>query len=349
MGQREFVLRGRLIDEQGAGVPEVTFALVDRDVMDDDLIAVGRPAPDGTFCVSFTTTSFNQEPLEHDTTPRLALTVSMVEDDELKAFHSIQLPRLEFATDEETVGDLVLPLSYGAVGLFLDDPPIPKLAKSARRVELDGEFSEDLVERLEPVVETLTGWPSLGHGLKVILRNLVRRLRHAPGGLAVYDASTDTLYVDDDRMQLQSLDRVKVAIGRELVHRGQCKHHPEVAGHFELLRALRPEGGTHIEADLLRFCANVDGYGAWIERRLEYRFSGSVLLPPAGPLDPAIDDLLDDVEFEGSIPPPDAEVEARRALEAVMGAAAAKGRAAYEALDKGQGTVRFDPALRIDL
>ena len=109
-----FSLTGRILDCTGRPWPNAIVAIVDRDLLRDDLISIVGTREDGSFRSSFARAAFTQDPLEFERTPDLYLVVSMVLDGTLRT-----LAQLEIAerTEPETtlaLGDLRLPCTLTA-------------------------------------------------------------------------------------------------------------------------------------------------------------------------------------------------------------------------------------------
>ena len=254
MTQRFFEVTGKLVDACGQPMKDVLLSVLDEDTYSDDLIGVGAPAPDGSFCVSFTREAFNQDWFENEDLPDLYIVVSKVdgEGNSTPVFQK-DFPGLRFEGGSESLGLIEITDSSPATtvkGSILYD------FSNVRRVSVDDEVITHVLEGVTERVEALTGWKSVAKDLPVkqtyeLLRvingitaaaigkkpdelpwwsELHQQLQKSVlGGIAaVYDPFAQQVWLDHGLLGQAGLDIMKASVAHELVHAGQFSAHAEL-------------------------------------------------------------------------------------------------------------------------
>ena len=253
MSQRFFEVAGKLVDPSGEPMKGVLLSVLDSDKYSDDLIGVGTPREDGTFCVSFTREAFNQDWFENEDVPDLYLVVSKREDGEdPKAYFQKSFPGLTFEGGKEDLGTVEV-----------TDDSAPTTVKGSliydfskvRRVDVDEEVIDHVMKAVTERVQTVTGWEDVAAGVPVhqtvqllkvtmeITRGAIGADHDLPwwaeiqqriqksvlGGMtAVYDPFKREIWLDRNMLGQAGLDIMKASIAHELVHAGQFNRYPEL-------------------------------------------------------------------------------------------------------------------------
>jgi hypothetical protein len=390
-----FTLRGRIAFRDGTSAAGVRVAVVDEDPDLDDLLGVGTTAADGTFRLSFTTDAFNQEKGEKEDRPDIYLVISLMQQDAFKQHETLvtvlrrDFGKLAFANAamEEDLGTTTLPLDQGENPVALASRVAPGRAKIVKRTRLDDTIVQAAAREVAPLVERLTGWSGLLDGLRIDIvddpaRDLRAQLAQFSGRsdlderelaifalatlgcsstIATWDTAANVMRLYRPALETQNLDYLKVAIGHELVHVGQTRHHPELdalkARHARAVaEALLACRLTPIETarEVHALMANIEGYAAYIERRyLRVAYTHSEEIPRI------VDEA--DEHFRAltlartltrlRVPPMQSPPEAERAERDAYSKASQydSGMAAYVARTDGEHPVPFDPELRPEL
>ncbi len=384
-----FTLRGRIAYRDDTSAVGAHVAVVDEDPDLDDLIGVGTTAADGSFRLSFTTDAFNQEPAEKEDRPDIYLVISLEHEETLVPVLRRDFGKLAFANAalEEDLGTTTLPLGLGEKPLRLSMRVAPGRGRIVKRTRLDDAIVQAAAREVAPLVERLTGWSGLLDGLRIeIVDDLAGALQshiaHVSGRtdlgererallalatlgcsstLAFWDDAANVVHLHRSALETQNLDYLKVAIGHELVHVGQSRHHPELdvihARHARtivehLFARRRPSIETVRERHGLM--ANIEGYAAYIERRyLRAIYTHSRLIPL---LTVEADErfreltlarMLERFQLPPIETPPAAELAARDAY--TKGSQYESGMAAYVARTEGEHPAPFDPELRPEI
>ncbi len=258
MTHRFFEIQGHLVDGAGEPVRGVWLSVLDADGVSDDLIGVGMPRDDGSFCVSFTREAFNQDWFENEALPDLYLVVSHLSDQgDASPFFQKAFPELRFEGGKEDLGKIVV-----------TDTSPPTRVKGAviydfstvRRVDVDDEVIGHVFAAVRERVKEVTGWEGVGAGVAVrqtvqmlsVLQQiskdaigagdddlpwwseLQQRVQQTVlGGLAaLYDPFKHEIWLDRNVIGQAGLDLMKASMAHELVHAGQFRHHPALVEEY---------------------------------------------------------------------------------------------------------------------
>lgn len=299
MREGVFKVRGKVVRANGAPFSEVVLAIVDEDLLNDDLIGIGVTDANGEFRLSFTTEAFNQDALECESTPDLYIVASLRFPGELVPIHKQEFSNLTFKDGVEDLGEIKI----DSIEPLAGQVAIPGYKKIAKRLELDDETLSDAASEMSALVESLTGWKNLLDGVKVkvtdsIGKTFVGVLEGADGSeihdrdhaarmlnvsfavagvVALYDPFARVIHVDQRSMERQNLDGLRIFLGHELVHVGQFREHPELLEEQKpilknAVAKLRGESPTsdgssqeEIEKRTFGLMANIEGYASHIE------------------------------------------------------------------------------------
>jgi hypothetical protein len=296
MTQRFFEVQGQLVDRAGEPVKGVWLSVLDADGVSDDLIGVGMPRDDGSFCVSFTREAFNQDWFENEALPDLYVVVSRLSDQgDASAFFQKEFPGLAFEGGKEDLGKIVV-----------TDTSPPTRIKGAviydfskvRRVDVDDEVIAHVFAAVSERVKEATGWEGVGAGVAVrqtvemlsVLQQiskdaigsgdeelpwwseLQQRVQQTVlGGLAaLYDPFKQEIWLDRNVLGQAGLDLMKASMAHELVHAGQFRHHPElVEAYRSSLRSFH---------DRMAYCTRKDPTEPMSDRLVQDLLSGFVFM-----------------------------------------------------------------------
>lgn len=286
-------LHGRVVDAHGRALAGLRLAVVDADLLRDDLLAVGFTDDDGLFRLSFTRAEFNQDVFERETVPNLYIVFSNLRDDAYAAVHREDFPKRRFADGREDLGVV-------RIGSWLEAPVFlgkqsatPGFREGGLRLNVDDDLVVHCLEEIAPLVEQLTGCRDLLADLRFELHGHLGAVAPQSQGndgmhpvqtwllgnsafanlAALYDPDTNVVHINLGWARRQALDGIKVALGHELVHVAQYRSAPELAVmHKRLMREAMTAGGD--VADLVRsaharrvrrFMTNLEGYASYIE------------------------------------------------------------------------------------
>lgn len=269
MGERLFRYKGRVVDPHGVAVPQAVVALVDEDMISDDLIGATLTGDDGRFAVTFSPEAFNQELLERESSPDLYVVVSLPLDGALRAVGRRSFAGRSLGRDED-LGDIVLERREAGFAPLDGQAPMPGGDKRARRLRLDDELLARTLGDVAPLVESLTGARGLLDGLGVVASDglgetmlrmnseivptptsggraeraalrllssgltafLSRRMRLV-GVVALYDPYARQIVFDRPAIERVGYDSFRAILGHELVHAAQFKAHPALVDEFK--------------------------------------------------------------------------------------------------------------------
>ncbi|MCF7859607.1 MAG: hypothetical protein K9N07_09870 [Candidatus Cloacimonetes bacterium] len=257
---KTFSLMGRVVDKNHNPISGILVTILDKDLIFDDLMAMGTTGDDGIFLFNFTTDEFRLDFLEFETTPDIYCYFSLLDD---KKQEVITLKKQEFFkrkfNQEEDLGDIVLDNYLSrAVPEDLQDIEIFELDKKAKkRLNITEDLVESCVNEVLPLVEQATNWHDIldgihfeiinnKSGMKRIIEKLFEYYQTALGIeddlvympwlfykiltailynsiSALYFPGDKTIYINNHTCQYINLDYLKVILGHEIVHAGQFK------------------------------------------------------------------------------------------------------------------------------
>lgn len=306
-----FRLQGRAVTGDGKPVAGVGIAVVDQDALRDDLLGVGRTAVDGSFRISFCRSEFNQDIGEREALPDIQIILSARIEGAERAFFRRSFPGLSFPYGMEDLGPVVVDTWRKRLDPLPGVEARPGHGKDVRRLRLDDELVRHCLEEVAPLVESITGWPHLLSGVRFRISSLaglaedatledagLRWLRQrACGYIAAYNPLEHVIYIDRARTERLNLDGMKVVMGHELVHVGQCRLHPEVAAR----RAAKPRAEADVADQLVQWEDTwVEGYAYYLERDfIQAHYNLATFFQHAPLLDAAV------LETAGAWLPPD--------------------------------------------
>jgi hypothetical protein len=349
-------LQGRVLDARGRALSGLRLAVVDADLVRDDLLAVGFTDQDGRFRLSFTPSEFNQDPFERESVPDLYIVFSSLREGEFIAVHRESFATRAFLDGTEDLGVIPIP-SWVQEPVFLGHlAATPGFHKGALRLSVDDELVAHCLEEIAPLVEQLTGCRDLlarlrfelhdhmgaavldsqGNGdLHPILAWLLGNSMLA-NLAALYDPVQHIVHINLGWARRQGLDAVKVALGHELVHVAQFQGSPDLkATHANLVRESQLESNQ--ARQLCDFMTNLEGYASYIEHdHLRQRYNCATPLEHVTPLQTA---LL--AAGKRLVPELATVLSAKRAQYVV-------GREAYQQLAESGNVPRFHVSLPID-
>ncbi|MEO1268760.1 MAG: hypothetical protein AAFX99_11725 [Myxococcota bacterium] len=167
--------------------------------------------------------------------------------------HQHTCDALAFADGCEDLGVITVETWVEGPQFIKGANPTPGYGKRVARLNITEPLLQHCLEEVAPLVEELTGWPSLLEGLKIDLtddispyfnqltqevfgestwttRQLDRLMAWNSNIMALYDPTHHVIAINRSRMaRYTNLDGLKVILGHELVHVGQFRQHPELS------------------------------------------------------------------------------------------------------------------------
>lgn len=330
---RVFQLSGTVTNLRGDPLRRVVVAVVDEDLIRDDLIGVGITGPSGVFRASFVESEFNQDWFELERHPDIYLIFSIWTADGLVVVGRRYFPDLDFTAGAVDLGEVKVP-RWGPEPIIMEGvEATPGISRRVKRLNLSNDLVAHCLDDVVGKVERLTGWPDLLEGVeaRVVkdMRPWLRRMVERLGGerdplfervfgaqlsrmfFALYDPDENLILVNDATTRYCNLDGLKVLLGHELVHVGQFKHTPGLLDAYHqqfnaIFSVLDEEAGAAENAASFRaagiqgFMANLEGYAHYIQRDyLERYYNCRMLLRHVSFFDRAVAYLVQRFFSEG--------------------------------------------------
>ncbi len=249
----EFSVSGRLIDQHQIPIPGFLVAIIDRDLIWDDLIAYGLTNQKGEFLTHYLASDFSHQFAEFESEPDLSIIVSYptssprryipikkidIEPEQFKA----QLNLQDIVLDSQFIpiaGLSALPGSWGkskrlnfknAEILDYCLNSVINIIEESIKYKIDrNRFSIKALSQSEiarsyfqSMSTRLTNFKLPPLLLKLIGKLFYHRL------LGLYDPFQAIIYINKQRLQYQNIDTLKVVIGHELVHFIQFNKNPQL-------------------------------------------------------------------------------------------------------------------------
>lgn len=249
----EYSVSGRLIDQQQIPLPGLLVAIIDRDLIWDDLIAYGQTNQKGEFLTHYLEADFRHQFAEFETRPDLSIIISYPNSSPQSyiPIKKIDIKPEQFQ-EQLNLGDIVLTLPFTTITGLCALP-----GNWGKSIRLNFDNSALLEHCLNSVIKILEenlcytidrnsfSITALSQGkiaqcyfqsitsqlqtytlpaflIKMIGKLFYHRL------LGLYDPFHSTIYINKQKLQYQNIDTLKVVIGHELIHFIQFNKNPEL-------------------------------------------------------------------------------------------------------------------------
>lgn len=298
-----FSLKGQVVNQQGYPIINLRLAIVDKDLMLDDLIGVGFTNEEGRFKIDFTHSEFNQELGENEKTPDIYIVFSTFKENRFVAIDKQEFYHLKFKNLKEDLGTITIETFVEKPQFLPDINPTPGYNKKVKRLKLSNEMVAYCLEEVCPRVETLTSWKNLLDDLNFEISNnfsetMVQTAKvidpeinmfftsliikpMAANTYATYDPFSHTIFINEELVSQSNFDALKVVLGHELVHVGQFKYYPELKrkqkeAYKDLLKLINEttEDASGVfekiqKTKFSEFMNSIEGYASYIQDFLQ--------------------------------------------------------------------------------
>jgi len=291
-----FYLQGQVTTGQGLAIHYLRVAVVDKDLMFDDLLGIGITDEEGRFRISFTSAEFRQQALERERTPDIYLVFSAYDDGEFRSVARKEFFHLTFTDRAEDLGEIRIDEWNEEMPSLPDQKPTPGY-RVVDRLNLTNKLVAHCLEEVAPLVESLTGWKGLledisvrvGKDVSVLMAEVTEQMGLGEADFvtraiwrnmsfdfpALYEPFSKTIFINESAARKQNLDAFKVLLGHELVHVGQFQNFPdlidEYVARFESLVDIIGSSSISDMTELLNdsgmqlHMSRIEGYACYIQ------------------------------------------------------------------------------------
>ncbi len=243
-----------MVDAGGKALVGLRFAVVDKDLVHDDLISVGFSDEGGRFWFGFTESQFNLDPFERETHPDLYILFSTRDGDRYRVVHRADFGHLKIKKGETDLGTIRIDTwSDGPVFLKGDPDPTPGCHANVRRLVFDHDLAVACLMEVAPLVESQFSvkglleevdfevGDDLSHAIRQLLPPAEEHLSDLAQALIEYLAGPffraffdplagerGVVYVNRRALERQSLDGAKIELGRELARVAHFRANPDL-------------------------------------------------------------------------------------------------------------------------